>query len=70
MSLDDEDKMNQMCPKCQDEATSHNKCTRCGTSMSTDGGDHFVNPNFDKEKFDRLSREDDIKSPNMSELDD
>jgi hypothetical protein len=41
-----------MCQKCIDEVTSDNRCIRCGAIIDTDT---FVNPNFDRNRFDQLS---------------
>ena len=54
-SLDADEKFEQLCPTCQHDVTSH-RCIRCGKPL---GGKSFkgdsVNPNFDAERFDRLS---------------
>ena len=43
-----------MCPDCQNEVTSGvKKCIRCGKEIN--GGDSFVNPNFDIDKYNRLA---------------
>lgn len=52
--IDNEEKLEQMCDKCKEDATSKNKCIRCGTSLTNH--DKFVNPNFDNSKFERLSK--------------
>lgn len=46
-----------MCSKCIDEATSTDKCIRCGTNISN--VDRFVNPRFDSNRFNELSQDDD-----------
>lgn len=47
-----------MCPDCQNEVTSGvKKCIRCGKEIN--GGDSFVNPNFDMAKYNRLAGIDD-----------
>jgi hypothetical protein len=56
MAMDNDDRMNSMCPKCREEAVSDNSCSRCGKPLNH--MESVVNPNFDREKFDRLSRED------------
>lgn len=51
-----------MCDKCREDVTSKHKCARCGTPLENQ--DKFINPNFDSERFDKLSKgtvsEDDI----------
>lgn len=42
-----------MCPKCREEVTSSHKCTRCGGDIIEH--DSFVNPNFDMDRYNRLS---------------
>lgn len=47
-----------MCPDCQNEVTSGvKKCIRCGKEIN--GGDSFINPNFDMAKYNRLAGIDD-----------
>lgn len=48
-----------MCPTCRDEATDDTKCTRCGKKLSKDG-DNFVNPNFDKSRFEKLENGEEV----------
>jgi hypothetical protein len=45
-----------MCNKCKDEVTSDNKCSRCGTTINKE--DTFINPNFDRSRFDALKADD------------
>ena len=54
--IDNEEHLEKMCPECRDEATSTHKCIRCGKVL-TKKEDVFVNPNFDADKFERLSRD-------------
>jgi len=56
MAIDNDEKMEHMCPKCRDEVVSDNSCTRCGKAIN-DGAESFVNPNFDRARYDKLSRE-------------
>lgn len=48
-----------MCPSCKDEATSSNKCIRCGKVLSTKSESRFVNPKFDMNRFNKLKNGDD-----------
>ena len=48
--IDNDEQLEKMCDKCREEVTS-NRCNRCGTSLNST----FVNPNFDKSKFESLS---------------
>lgn len=52
--IDNEEHLEKMCPECRSEATSNNKCIRCGKVLTNDE-DKFVNPNFDADRFERLS---------------
>ena len=58
--IDNEEHLEKMCPECRDEATSTNKCIRCGKVLTKDE-DKFINPNFDANRFERLSRGDGIE---------
>lgn len=55
-AIDYDEQLERMCPKCQNDATSH-RCIRCGKSLGKDkfGTPDCVNPNFDVERFNRLS---------------
>lgn len=58
-----------MCPDCQNEVTSGvKKCIRCGKEIN--GGDSFVNPNFDMAKYNRLAGidDDEYEEPQRSPL--
>lgn len=50
-AVDTDEKMEHICDKCKSEITS-NRCTRCNKLINT--GDNFINPNFNKSKFDGL----------------
>jgi len=52
MAVDDDEKSENMCQKCRDEATSKH-CIRCGKALDND--ENFVNPNFDYNKFKQMS---------------
>lgn len=54
--IDNEEHLEKMCPECRNEATSTNKCIRCGKVLTKDE-DRFINPNFDASRFERLSRD-------------
>ena len=60
-----------MCPDCQNEVTSGvKKCIRCGKEI-INGGDSFVNPNFDIDKYNRLAGivdDDEYDEPQRSPL--
>lgn len=58
--IDNEEHLEKMCPECRDEATSNNKCIRCGKVL-TKKEDIFINPNFDADRFKRLSHGDGIE---------
>lgn len=58
--IDSEEHLEKMCPECRNEATSTNKCIRCGKVLTKDEG-KFINPNFDVDRFERLSRGDGIE---------
>ena len=52
--IDNDEKLERMCPDCRDEVTSKNKCTRCGKEIphyGEDDDDGFVNPNFNEEEY-------------------
>lgn len=55
MIVDNDEKMEGMCPKCVEEVTSTKKCIRCGITLSI--AEKFTNPNFDSERFERLAGE-------------
>jgi hypothetical protein len=55
IDLDDDIKLASLCPKCREEVTSGNTCTRCGKKLY--GSDGAINPNFDRTRFDRLNNE-------------
>ena len=52
--IDNEEHLEKMCPECRNEATSTNKCIRCGKVLAKDS-ERFINPNFDASRFERLS---------------
>lgn len=54
--IDNEEHLEKMCPDCKDEVTSTHKCIRCGKVL-TKKEDKFINPNFDADRFERLSRD-------------
>lgn len=57
-ALDADEKLKMMCHECQNDATSNNKCIRCGKPLGSArrfGKADFVNPNFDPERFDALA---------------
>lgn len=54
--LDNEEKLEHMCPTCREEAKNHDKCIRCGKHLGS-RNDSMINPNFDNEKFERLLNE-------------
>lgn len=54
--IDNEEHLEKMCPDCRNEATSTNKCIRCGKVLAKDE-DRFINPNFDAHRFEALSRD-------------
>lgn len=65
MLLDRDIELEGMCPQCRDEVTSANKCHRCGKSLShVESG---INPNFDRDRFDKLSGECDGINHNFDE---
>jgi len=53
MMVDEDEKLEHMCPKCREEATSEKHCIRCGKVIVSD--DSFVNPNFDRDRFNKMS---------------
>ena len=52
--IDNEEHLEKMCQNCKDEVTSTDKCIRCGKVLANDE-EKFINPNFDADKFERLS---------------
>lgn len=63
-ALDADEKFESLCPSCQHDVTSSPKCTRCGKPLgSKKGKADFINPNFDAERFDRLSNGTDGEMP-------
>lgn len=63
-ALDADEKLDCMCPACQGDVTSNNKCIRCGKPLGRRrfGKADFVNPNFDAERFEALANGTDIDS--------
>lgn len=54
--IDNEEQLEKMCPDCRNEVISEtHKCIRCGKVLTNDN--EFINPNFDKSRFDRLSQD-------------
>ena len=54
-SIDNDEKLECMCPKCKNDATSKS-CIRCGKPLDTSKFEaQFVNPSFDAERFNTLS---------------
>lgn len=52
--VDNDEKLEKMCPDCREEVTSKHKCIRCGKEIPNydmDDEDGFVNPNFDEEEY-------------------
>lgn len=49
--IDNDEKLEHMCPECRDEVTSKRKCTRCGKDIPQNDDDGFVNPNFNEEEY-------------------
>lgn len=57
--IDNDEKLEAMCPSCRTEVTEHNKCTRCGKPLGGGSdGESFINPNFDSSKFEKLAHDD------------
>lgn len=54
--IDSEEHLEKMCPDCRNEVTSTHKCIKCGKVLTKDE-DRFINPNFDADRFERLSRD-------------
>lgn len=53
MALDNDEKLEGMCQSCRDEVTSDKRtCSHCGKTIE----EEFVNPNFDKERFEKLQK--------------
>jgi len=53
-SIDNDEKFEHMCSKCQDDITS-NRCIRCGKPLNNSKyKPDYVNPNFDTERFETL----------------
>ena len=53
--IDNDEKLESMCDECITEVTSKNTCSRCGKKISKT--DSFINPNFDINKFNKLSKQ-------------
>ena len=53
--IDNEEQLEKMCPDCRNEVTSTHKCVRCGKVLANKSEDMFINPNFDRSRFERLS---------------
>lgn len=50
--IDNDEKLEHMCPDCRTEVTSKHKCTRCGKDIPQyDEDEVFVNPNFNEEEY-------------------
>ena len=62
--IDSEEHLEKMCPECKDEAISGKRCIRCGKVL-TDDNDRFINPNFDRSKFEELSNGEDRYEDNI-----
>lgn len=63
-ALDADEKFDMLCPTCQHDVSSP-RCIRCGKPIRSKSGHghgrgEFVNPNFDPDRFDRLSDGTDI----------
>lgn len=54
--IDNEEHLEKMCPECRDAVASDDKCIRCGKVLADDN-EQFINPNFDKSRFESLSRD-------------
>ena len=58
-SIDAEEELDGLCDECRSEVTSDEKrCTRCGKPIGKHS-EKWINPNFDREKFEQLSKDDD-----------
>ena len=55
--IDSEEHLEKMCPECRNEVTSDKKCIRCGKVLTHKEHDSFINPNFDKSRFEELSND-------------
>lgn len=55
-ALDTDEQLEHMCPKCQHDVSSDDKCIRCGKPLGNSKyKPEFVNPNFDEKKFEAIS---------------
>jgi predicted amidophosphoribosyltransferase len=54
-AVDDEIKLEGMCPSCREEVTSktNRRCSRCGKPIHE--VESFTNPNFDMDRYNRLA---------------
>lgn len=64
MLIDNEDRLNQMCPTCRNNVTSDDKCTACGKTISNVEYTH--NPKFDADRFNRLLHDSDVPTVNTN----
>lgn len=53
--IDNDEKLEHMCPECRNAVISHNKCTRCGKPLTEKAEE--VSTTFDEEKYNRLKAE-------------
>lgn len=53
MAIDSDEQLEGLCSSCLEEVKRQDKCTRCGKATIS----MQINPNFDKEKFERLKQE-------------
>lgn len=59
-AIDREESFESMCDDCKHEVTSSKRCSRCGKVIrNKDNGDVFINPNFDADRYEKLSKYDD-----------
>lgn len=51
--VDNDEQLIGMCQDCLDDISRDDKCTRCGKTITS----QTVNPNFDRDRFDKLKNE-------------
>ena len=51
--IDNDERLDSMCVKCKNDATSTDKCSRCGEKLASESTG-IKNRNFDNERYERL----------------
>lgn len=52
--IDNDEKLEHMCPDCRDNVLNKHTCTRCGKELPSADDESFTNPNFDIDRYNSL----------------